>query len=351
MGFSTRYLRIPRPEVSIPFYRRLSGIVVDCTNICRRGFVLQTFLYVMSLETGASLITMSLLLNKISGLYGLLALLTGYQLSPIQLSMYIYSLIVLGLTALLFPHIRQQSPLQCLSLAWIYSIDSLINAAYTAGFAVSWFMVISQHYGKSKLKSRDATSLDAKITDASNFVRSNDGLSAVLQPESMPSIVFICALWVFRAYFVFVMLAFARRTLRLYISVPRHTQLPTHSRTTSVASMADIDREPFSAYSPDGQGWKGKLGRTMISIGRGYWLDEEEDPNRVSRPGGIHRRFRSFGGSTDLSGPIERERRRRSGTGPPQPSPSIFQPTPMHPPIPEQPPSKNGKPQNWSDGR
>ena len=74
----------------------------------------------MSLSTGASLITLSLLLNKVSGLYGLLALLTGYHLSPIQLSMYIYSLFALVLTALLVPHIRTQSPLHCLALKMTY---------------------------------------------------------------------------------------------------------------------------------------------------------------------------------------------------------------------------------------
>lgn len=304
----------------------------------------------MSLETGASLITLSLLLNKISGLYGLLALLTGYHLSPVQLSMYLYSLIVLGLTATLFPHIRKQTPLQCLGLAWLYLIDSVINAAYTAAFGVTWFMVISQHYDKASAKRRSPFPLDPTAINATHFTRSKESLNIVLQPESLQSIVFICSLWVIRAYFVFVMLAFARQTLRQYVTLPRHTQLPTHSRNTSVASMADIDREPFSPYSPDGQGWKGKLGRIMITVGRGYWLGEDEDANRVNWVGSFHRRFRSLGASTDLSGPIERERRRRSGTGPPQPSQSVVQAA-LEQPIHEQVPGMNVKMQTWNETR
>ena len=289
----------------------------------------------MSLETGASLITLSLLLNKISGLYGLLALLTGYHLSPVQLSMYVYSLVVLGFTAYLFPYIRTQSPLQCLALAWLYLIDSATNAAYTAGFGVSWFLFISQNYGEG------ASSGDAVVS-------SSDGLNTVFQPEGVPSILFICALWMIRIYFVLVMLAFARQTLRLHITMPRHTRLPTHSRNTSMASVADIDREPFSTYSPDGQGWKGKLGRIMVSVGRSYWLGEDEDSSNVNWVGNLHRRFRSLGVSTDLSGPVERERRRRSGTGPPQPSPAVFQAVGMHPPIPGQTGS-NGKAHIYTD--
>jgi hypothetical protein len=327
--------------------------------------VQQTFLYVMSLRTGASLITLSLLLNKISGLYGLLALLTGYHLSPVQLSMYLYSLLALGVATLLFPHIRKQSPLQCLALAWLYVFDSIINAAYTAAFGVTWFLVVSQHYDNGKTSGPGSETIaqtagftspkydtyDPSAPLGEHYARSSDGLSnAVTQPESFQSIVFICSLWAIRVYFVFVMLAFARQSLRLYIAVPRHTQLPTHSRNTSVASVAsvaDIDKEPFSPYTPDGQGWQGKLGRSMISIGRNYWLGEDEDGNWMDT---IGRRFRARGENSELPGPLERERRRRSGTGPPQPSQSAVQAAALQQPIYEVP-GMNVKMQDWSENR
>ncbi|GLB19741.1 hypothetical protein AtubIFM61612_009655 [Aspergillus tubingensis] len=328
------------------------------------GDLTQTFLYVMSLQTGASLITLSLLLNKISGLYGLLALLTGYHLSPVQLSMYIYSLLALGLTALLFPHIRKQTPLQCLALAWLYLFDSLINAAYTAAFGVTWFLVVSQHYdngsasgpgGETIAQTAGFTSpkYDTTKAESGHYARRPDALgNAVAQPESFQSIFVICCLWVIRIYFVFVMLAFARQALRLYVAVPRHTQLPTHSRNTSiasVASIADIDREPFSPYSPDGQGWQGKLGRIMISIGRNYWLGEDEEGGNWMAT--LGRRFRARAEDTELPGPLERERRRRSGTGPPQPSQSAFQAVALQQPIHEQVPGMNVKMNGWTESR
>ncbi|CAG8227848.1 unnamed protein product [Penicillium salamii] len=340
MGFSSRFLRIPRPE---------------------------SFLYVMSLETGASLITLSLLLNKISGFYGLLALFTGYHLSPVQLSMYLWSLIALGLAVALFPHIRKQTPLQCLALAYLYVFDSLINAAYTAAFGVTWFLVVSQHYDSGKAvgpggdtiaqtagftsPKYDAAYVEIQNTkEGNNFIahppRSDDLSNVVLQPESLQSIIFISLLWAIRVYFVLVMLAFARQALRLWVAIPRHTQLPTHSRNVSVASVADIDREPFSPYSPDGQGWEGKVGRIMIGIGHSYWLGEEENGNWLS---GINHKFRNRSNNTELPGALERERRRRSGTGPPQPSPSLVRPTVLHQPIPEH--GTNVKMQDWTAPR
>jgi hypothetical protein len=131
------------------------------------------------------------------------------------------------------------------------------------------------------------------------------------------------------------MFAFARQSLRqqlLNASQPHYNQLPTHSRATSVASAADIDREPFLPYTPEGQGWQGALGRTMISVFRNYWLgpdSAEEDASLMNRFGrGFHKR-----NDLSVSGPTERERRRRSGTGPPKHSQSAFHAASLMQPI------------------
>ncbi|KAL2374399.1 hypothetical protein RJ035_004958 [Blastomyces gilchristii] len=337
MGISLRFLRIPRP---------------------------QSFLYVMSLETGATLITLSLLLNKISGVYGLLALLTGYHLSPLQLSMYIYSILGLALTAILAPHVRLQSPFQCLALAWFYLIDSVINAAYTAAFAVTWFLVIAQQQSDTPAKSGPGSSM---MADTAGFTRpkfnvtsvvvdagTRDGVVAsaqaasapagaghadssatlgrgVLQPESLQSIAIICTLWTIRVYFVFIMMAFARQCIlqfsfhaRTSVDSRRRPSVPAHSRNSSVLSNIDSDPNPFNIRAPEGQGWKGKLGRIMVSVGRSYWLEDDDH----SWMNGMNRKFRKSvdpSNNNPGSGISERERRRRSGTGPPVPSHATVQ--------------------------
>src|SRR5690242_20928443 len=97
----------------------------------------------MSLRTGAEIITFLQLINKVSGLYGLLALLTGAHLTGLQLSMYLYSFAALLATLYLYRHIRLQSPFQTLLLAHIYALDSVINALYTAFFGIAWFYVLA----------------------------------------------------------------------------------------------------------------------------------------------------------------------------------------------------------------
>ncbi|EED13041.1 conserved hypothetical protein [Talaromyces stipitatus ATCC 10500] len=338
----------------------------------------QRFLCVLSLQTGASLITLSLLLNKISGLYGLLALLTGYHLSPIQLSMYMYSLAALALAVLLFPHIRKQTPLHCLGLAWLYFFDTVINAAYTAAFGVTWFLVVSQHTHNAPTTSGPGSTID----DTSGFTSPKYNVSSVhipgpgddsgitadpaaspagmaagaptgtpslgdgiKQPESLESIIMISILLLIRLYFVLVMFAFARQTLRqklLNASQPSYNQLPTHSRATSVATVAsapDIDREPFLPHTPEGQGWQGTLGRAMISVFKNYWLaPESPEVEDASWMKGFGRSLHSHSHShsrndSSFEGLSERERRRRSGTGPPKPSQSVLQAAALMQPI------------------
>lgn len=313
MGRSTRIFRIPRPR---------------------------SFLYLMSLRTGTELITLSLLLNKLSGLYGLLALLTGLHLSLLQLSMYIYSLLALIVTALLAPHIRTQSPFHCLALASFYICDSLVNAAYTAAFAVTWFLVISQQHSAASgdaLKGAGASTIDdtAGFTSPAFNVSHVDiaitpGLEAVavgtpgglattaagpslghgvLQPESISSVMMLCALWAARVYFVLVVMSYARLVLRQHSAPVSHTTLALH---TGVAKDAAYLENPFAPHLTEGKGWQGRLGRAMVRVARGYWLGTEEgDEAWVAMEAAQRLRKRNGG---EAPGVVERERRKRSGT-------------------------------------
>ena len=290
-------------------------------------------------------------MNKLSGVYGILALLTGYELSPLQLSMYIYSLFALVLTVYLSQHIRTQSPLQCLALAWFYVLDSIINAAYTAVFAMTWFLVLMQHNaGQGSKKGSAAGTMDetSGFTDPQHNVTSveavpgatgQDAVSdsvpastaagadgngslqqAVLSTESMNSIGIIIALWTIRAYFCIIMLGWARMVIRQHIA-----SAGSKSTSYSTASAnSNFAENPFDKSKPEGQGWRGKIGRFLISIGRTYWLGKDEDDSWM-----YGMRFRKAPDNAIAlnkieAGPIERERRRRSGTGPPLPGPEVL---------------------------
>ncbi|KAL3419766.1 hypothetical protein PVAG01_08264 [Phlyctema vagabunda] len=309
----------------------------------------KTFLYFMSLRTGTEMISLSVIFNKLTGFYGLLAILTGVELSLLQLSMYIYSVGALVLVAILSPHIRKQSPFECLALAWFYVFDTVINTAYTSAFAVTWFLAISAHesntpggipsapgsgtidkaagftspqYNVSKVeivanpasgvtKGQEAVAYAAAGTAASGASASL-GHGVGLE-ESIPSIILIGLMTLVRVYFILVVLAYARQVLRQHM-FRRSPIAKLHLHTDGVADAPA--ENPFAANSAAGRGWKGQVGRLMVSVGEGYWLGGRADDSWVK---GMDGRFKNSTKNIGPPGTIERERRARSGTGPPMP--------------------------------
>lgn len=296
----------------------------------------------MSLRTGTELSTLTLLLNKVSGLYGLLALLTGLHLSGLQFSMYIYSCFALVLVSVLSPHIRTQSPFECLALASFFALDTFINAIYTTAFAITWFMVLSHDSaeapgaglagGKTMDETAGFTSPEYNVSGVEVAVGLDQGIPGekseaitvghphigtravhgVLQPESMSSILVICLLWAVRVYLVLIVMSYARVVLRRHIMATAGRNIQLHSGSRD----RDMLEDPFAMHLPEGRGWKGRMGRFMVNVGRRYWLGTEEgDEGWMDQKMGGRKGSRSLAGSpVEAPGVIERERRRRSGT-------------------------------------
>lgn len=208
----------------------------------------RTFLAMMSLKTGTEMIALATLFNKLTGLYGILAILTGYHISLTQLSMYIYSIVALITTAYCLPHIRKQNPFKCLAFAWLYIIDMLVNTLYTAFFAVSWYLANAED---------EEMNLVPEITRLSSAV------------DDTSSTVFIVVFSLLRVYFVLVVMAYARSVL------PQNME----GRREGWSDVNGLIAYPFARDSSEGQGWTGELGRMMTSVGHSYWLASEKSTN------------------------------------------------------------------------
>lgn len=85
-------------------------------------------------------------------------------------------------------------------------------------------------------------------------------------------------------------------------------------------SAADLAENPFAADTPEGLGWRGQVGRVMLSGAPKYWLGADEGDDWMRGVGG---KFRQANALEQPVGFNERERRRRSGTGPPVPQLSL----------------------------
>lgn len=219
----------------------------------------------MSLQTGTEMIALSLLFNKMTGLYGLLAVLTGYSLSVVQFSLYIYSVIALAILAFCMSHIRKQTPFQNLAFAWLYIIDTVVNSAYTTLFAVSWFLAME--------------SVGPKVGEATETDEPPMGgfLGAVDTTTSMTLIVIFTLI---RVYFMFVVMAYARSVLLQY----------REGAQSGPAAESQSIENPFAPGMPAADGWKGKAGRAMVSVGRTYWLPSLAERDEWTRS--MNSRFR-----------------------------------------------------------
>lgn len=296
----------------------------------------------MSLRTGAEIITFLQVINKVSGLYGLLALLTGANIDGWQLSMYLYSTIALFATVYLYKHIRLQSPFESVLLAHLYALDSVINALYTAFFGIAWFVTLATHPDDSAglspgLKNNAGfTNPKHNVTQVDVIAEPTEGIqpgqnaiavgqpaadgaglgNAVFQSGSIMSISLISGFWALRVYFVFIMFAFARQCLRQHIAA-NASSAAWYNSNNMQTSANDLAENPFLEGKEEGNGWKGKVGRVMLSGAPKYWLGADEGENWMREAGGKFNKK-----STQLEQPLgfsERERRRRSGTGPPVP--------------------------------
>jgi hypothetical protein len=304
----------------------------------------------MSLRTGVELISLSMLFNKVTGFYGLLAFLNGLHLSSLQLSMYIYSVAALVLLAFLMPHIRKQSPFQNLALAYFYLFDTLINTAFTYAFAFTWFLAVSANEANKGTPNApgsgtidktagftspeyNASSVDVISSGSGGqeglaFAASEAAVAAinpsvgngVMVEESIPSMIVVVFFTAIRFYFILIMLAYARQVLRQHIYSHSPTKLHLHT-DGSVEAPAE---NPFAVGAPQGSGWRGMVGRVMVKAGEGYWLGGQADDTWAKGLDGKFRSTRVAAAPLGPPGTIERERRARSGTGPPVPSASVL---------------------------
>ena len=291
------------------------------------------------------------MINKVTGFYGILALLTGYHLNPLQLSNYIYSIAVLiAIVWLASSTGNPQAPLKNLAAAWLYVLDTVINSAYTALFSAGWFFLMAEHIndpiqvgsagnitGKNTMEDTagftdpefNATHVQVLAEPAAGVLSGQKAIAyginkgnfrnAISQSDSMTSISLLGLLILVRVYFCIVVMAHARSVLRQYIATTNAGTASGYS-DGSDPTMAE---SPFRSGREKGMGWQGKLGRLMVRFPTSrYWLGREErerdDWERLTS-GRSEAGIRPLNIKVPESGVGERERRARSGTGPPLP--------------------------------
>ncbi|KAK1775738.1 Inositolphosphorylceramide synthase subunit Kei1-domain-containing protein [Copromyces sp. CBS 386.78] len=248
----------------------------------------RTFLGFMSLQTGTELIALSLVFNRITGIYGFLALFTGFPLSFLQISLYLLSLLVVGALAYLIPHIRQQSPFQCLALAFLYAIDTVLNFAYVTFFATTWYF--NQFHDPQGPASKGDIPESASPSNGEGYehddAQKNQLHKAVGVHESAASMCLVVLFTLIRIYLALVVCAYARAVVQRYVDMNSGWAggpLGSGEVEDDNGKEEGHAPDPFVEGAPLGEGWQGKMGRVMVGFGRGYWLGGRKEDEEWAR--------------------------------------------------------------------
>ncbi|KAK7687812.1 hypothetical protein QCA50_009031 [Cerrena zonata] len=213
---------------------------------------LSSFLGFLDLKTGVTCALLFALLNKVAGVYGLIAVLTGAGGSAAQLSLYFYS--VLGLIALAWGlrATTQEDPRHTLYFAHVFFADHVISTAWLVFFAVVWW-IYTPHDGRNQANSPAQQEMaKTAIGVPHNMTEEERSLAAMTlwnHEKSTATIVIVLG-WVSKFYFAALLYSYAihlRKGSYRSLSTTRQP-LPTHYQPVASSALpdeADIEAEDY----------------------------------------------------------------------------------------------------------
>ncbi|KAG7093950.1 hypothetical protein E1B28_007583 [Marasmius oreades] len=104
-----------------------------------RLWPLSSCLGILDLKTAVSVALFFVVFNKVAGVYGLIALLTGAGGSFSQLSLYVYSVLALVAFVWGIKAVKEEDPQKTLYFAHLFFADHMFSTAWTVYFFVVWW--------------------------------------------------------------------------------------------------------------------------------------------------------------------------------------------------------------------
>ncbi|KAI0035319.1 Inositolphosphorylceramide synthase subunit Kei1-domain-containing protein, partial [Vararia minispora EC-137] len=194
-----------------------------------RVWPLSSFLAFLDLKTGATIVTLFAVLNKVAGVYGLLAVLTGAGGSLAQLSLYIYSAAALAALIWGLRAISDEDPKRALYFAHLFFADHILNTVWTVYFAVRWW-VYTPHDGRRVANSPAQDQIVAgyigEHIQLSDLERAA-AAARVWEQEKNLALTILIAGWLVKFYFAALLYSYATHLRRgTYRSLPLSRSFP-----------------------------------------------------------------------------------------------------------------------------
>ncbi|KAG9017164.1 hypothetical protein FRB90_001516 [Tulasnella sp. 427] len=172
---------------------------------------LTTFLGFVDIKTGVKIAILFAVINKVAGVYGLLAMLTGAGGSLAQLSMYLYSVIALAAYVVGFKAAASEDIEKVLLTAHFFFVDHFLNSIWLAIFAVDWW-AYNPHDGKHAANSPAQQEVadvgpgkGVPMTDAERYAAAQE----LWNKEKGTAALVLAAGWIIKLYFAALLYSYA----------------------------------------------------------------------------------------------------------------------------------------------
>jgi len=184
---------------------------------------LNSFLGFVDLKLGVTIALLFALLNKVAGIYGIVALFNGVGGSFAQVSMYVYSVLMLvalwwGLNA-----VSEEDPKRTLYFAHLFFADHVLSTAWIAFFAVVWW-VYTPHDGSKQSHSAAQQHIIDVAGGGHNLTETEraDAAMGIWRKERGTAAAIVVAGWCAKIYFAILLYSYATHLRRgSYRSLPR----------------------------------------------------------------------------------------------------------------------------------
>lgn len=195
----------------------------------------------LDLKTGVTVVVLFAVLNKVAGVYGLIAMLTGAGGNAAQLTLYIYSVLALVAFAWGIRTINDENPKHMLYFAHAFFADHILNTTWTAYFAVQWWLY-TPHDGRRNANSPAQQALiDGYIGQHQNMTEDERASAAerVWRAEKGQALTIIILGWLIKFYFAALLYSFAHHLRRgSYRALP-HSRTNTNGSTTGSTPLVN----------------------------------------------------------------------------------------------------------------
>ncbi|TCD71813.1 hypothetical protein EIP91_003156 [Steccherinum ochraceum] len=208
----------------------------------------QSFLGCVDIKTGVIVALAFAMINKVAGVYGLIAVLTGAGGSAAQLSLYLYSCLALAAFVWGLRAISQEDARYTLYFAHLFAADHVLNTAWTVFFAVLWW-VYTPHDGRRQANSpaqeemaRAGAAQAAKIHNMTQQEREFAAMDLWNHEKGTATAVIILG-WFAKIYFALLIYSYALHLRKgSYRTLPTSRPSPQH-RTTSLSALPNDDED------------------------------------------------------------------------------------------------------------